>query len=231
MTTRQIEIVHVPIGDLHPDPANPRRIDDAELDALTCSIREFGMVDPVIARLEDNVVIGGHQRLITARKLGLKTVPVVYVDLTPDQAHLLNLALNRISGRWDEDLLSRLLSELSAKPEIDLALSGFTDEELKKSLKRLEAFEKREKLEDFDLESALEAAGAAPVARTGDVFQLGEHRLLCGDLTASADIEYLMGQHRAATSPQTHGRRGQRRWLGTRECFPLALASILGCRT
>ena len=200
MTTEQVEIVHVAIGDLRPDPANPRKIGDAELETLARSIREFGFVDPVIARREDRVVIGGHQRLLAARKLGIKTVPVVLVDVTADQAHLLNLALNKISGDWDEDLLARMLADLSERAELDLSLSGFSDEELKKSLKRLESFETRERIETFDLDAALEAAGSATVARTGDVFALGEHRLLCGDSTASGEFERLMNGERAAVT-------------------------------
>ena len=86
------EITHFPIKELRPDPANPRRISEEELESLTRTI---------IARKADKVVIGGHQRLLTARKLGMKQVPVVLVDLSEDQAHLLNLALNRISGSWD----------------------------------------------------------------------------------------------------------------------------------
>ena len=77
-----LEITNLPIRDLRPDPANPRRISDEELESLTRSIREFGLIDPIIARREDKVVIGGHQRLIAARKLGLKQVPVVLVDLS-----------------------------------------------------------------------------------------------------------------------------------------------------
>ena len=72
-----LEITNLPIRDLRPDPANPRRISDEELESLTRSIREFGLIDPIIARREDKVVIGGHQRLLAARKLGLKQVPVV----------------------------------------------------------------------------------------------------------------------------------------------------------
>jgi ParB-like chromosome segregation protein Spo0J len=102
----QIQIEHVPIDQLRPDPANPRKISDAELEALTRSIREFGFIDPVIA-LRDGTVIGGHQCLLAARKLGLKTIPTVYVDLPLEQARLLNLALNKISGSWDDELLAR----------------------------------------------------------------------------------------------------------------------------
>ena len=110
-----LAVVHVPIDDLRPDPANPRRISDAELDSLTRSIRQFGFVDPVIARrLRTRSVIGGHQRLLAARRLGLASVPVILLDLSGDQARLLNLALNKISGSWDEELLARLLAELDA---------------------------------------------------------------------------------------------------------------------
>ena len=163
-----IQVENLPIGGLKPDPANPRRISDEELESLTRSIREFGLVEPIIARKEDLQVIGGHQRLLAARRLGLKQVPVVLVDLSEEQARLLNLALNRISGTWDQELLGRLLAELADVPAVDLTLSGFSEDELKKYLKGLEAREKRERIETFDLESALEAARAAPVAHTGD---------------------------------------------------------------
>ena len=93
---QELEITHLPIGDLRPDPANPRRISDEELESLTRSIREFGLIDPIIARMEDKVVIGGHQRLLAARKLGLKQVPVVLVDLSAGASSIcLNLALNQ----------------------------------------------------------------------------------------------------------------------------------------
>jgi ParB-like chromosome segregation protein Spo0J len=69
--TQEIAITQVPISELHPDTANPRRISDQELESLTRSIREFGLVDPIIARREDKTVIGGHQRLVAARRLVL----------------------------------------------------------------------------------------------------------------------------------------------------------------
>lgn len=114
-------------------------------------------------------MIGGHQRLLAARKLGLKTVPVIFVDLPPEKAHLLNLALNRISGTWDQELLARLLLDLQDIPAVDLTLSGFTEDELAKLLKSLDAREKRQRPEAFDLDAALEAAHAAPVAQRGDL--------------------------------------------------------------
>ncbi|MFQ6031215.1 MAG: ParB N-terminal domain-containing protein, partial [Dehalococcoidia bacterium] len=178
-----IEITHMPIGELLPDPDNPRRISDEELESLTRSIREFGLVDPIIVRKEDMTVIGGHQRLLAARRLGLNTVPTVLVDLSQEQARLLNLALNCIGGSWDQELLARLLTELNDVPNVDLTLTGFSDEELQKHLKSLEAREKKERIETFDLDAALKAASAAPVAKRGDLWLLGEHRLLCGDST------------------------------------------------
>jgi len=204
MQTYDLQIVQVPISALRPDPANPRRIGEAELESLTRSIKQFGMVSPIVVRQEDKVVIGGHQRLVAARKLGYKTVPVIYLDISQEQALVLNLALNRISGAFDQELLARLLSELKALPDVDISLTGFSDEELKKMLKGLDAWEKRERLETFDLEAALKAAGAAPVARTGELWLLGDHRLLCGDSTNPDAVARLMDGQKAsllATDP------------------------------
>ena len=75
------QVVQATIDDLRPDPANPRRISDAQLEALTKSLREYGFVQPVLARREDKTVIGGHQRLTAARRLGYKTVPVIFLDI------------------------------------------------------------------------------------------------------------------------------------------------------
>jgi len=196
--TTELQIEHVPIDTLRPDPANPRRISDAELEALTRSVREFGLVDPVIARREDGTVVGGHQRLVAARKLGLRSVPVVFVDLTVEQARLLNLALNRISGAWDEELLARMLADLKGVEEIDLGLSGFSEDELDKLLRRLDQRERRDRVEDFDLDAALEEAKQNTTAKRGDLWALGEHRLLCGDATNSKDLQRLLGEKRAA---------------------------------
>ncbi len=194
---RAFTMKQVPIGDLRPDPFNPRRISDDELEALTRSIQEFGLVDPIIARREDSTVIGGHQRLVAARRLGLEAVPVIYVDLSPEQAKLLNLALNRISGHWDQELLARLLSDLQEAPDIDIGLSGFDEDEIAKLLKTLDVREKRDRPETFDLEAALEAARADPGVERGDVWQLGDHRVMCGDSADTGDVSRLMTGQRA----------------------------------
>jgi DNA modification methylase len=195
---RMIQIEHLPIDSIRPDPANPRRISDTELEALTRSLHEYGFIQPVIARREDNTVIGGHQRLVAARRLGLKTVPVIFVDLSVEQARLLNLALNRISGDWDQELLARLLADLQTVPDLDLSLSGFGDDELKKLLKSLEHREKRARPETFDLEKALEEAETKPaITKPGDIWMLGDHRLACSDATDPAAVSRLMGDRKA----------------------------------
>jgi DNA modification methylase len=200
-----LQIVPVSIDDLRPDPANPRKISDAELDALTRSLREFGFVQPVLARHEDKMVIGGHQRLVAARRLGWKTVPVIFLDLTDEHAHLLNLALNKISGDWDQDLLARLLADLQQTPDVDLSLSGFEPVEISQLLKHLESADKRDRVETFDVEAALaEAAERPPITQPGDLWHLGDHRLLCGDSTSEPDVARLFDGKQAvlmATDP------------------------------
>lgn len=198
MPNAELAIEHVPLASLRPDGGNPRRIADAELESLTRSIKEFGLVDPIIARRSDGLVVGGHQRLVAARRLGHKTVPVVYVDLTDEQAKLLNIALNKISGSWDQELLARLLAELDEVPGVDISLTGFADDEIAKLLKTLEARDKHDRLEEFDVEAALQAAEARPVAKPGQLWLLGDHRLLCGDSTNPDDAAHVMNGEKAA---------------------------------
>jgi ParB-like chromosome segregation protein Spo0J len=143
-----LTIEEVPIDRLRPDPANPRRISEDELDALERSLRQFGFVAPVLARREDRTVIGGHQRLVAARRLGLTTVPVIWLDVTVEQARLLGLALNKISGSWDDALLARLLADLGSTPDLDLSLSGFGGDEITDLLRSLEVRERRERPDD-----------------------------------------------------------------------------------
>jgi hypothetical protein len=192
MTTMPMTIKQVAIDQLRPDPANPRRISEEELDALERSLRQFGFVQPVLARKEDRTVIGGHQRLLAARRLGLATVPVTYLDISIEQARLLNLALNKISGSWDDALLARLLADLQATPDIDLTLSGFGEDEIADLLRSLEVREKRERVESFDLDEALAEATRSPRAKLGDLWVLGDHRLLCGDATDPQAVDRLL---------------------------------------
>ncbi len=217
-----LTVEEVPIDRLRPDPANPRRITDDELEALTRSLRQFGFVQPVLARRDDGVVIGGHQRLVAARRLGLTSVPVTWLDVSAEQARLLGLALNKISGSWDEQLLARLLADLQTGTDVDLSLSGFGEDEVTELLRSLDAREKRDRPESFDLDAALEAASRAPRTASGELWALGDHRVLCGDATDPTAVDRLLGGTQAAmafTDPPynvglgDHGgqRRGARR--------------------
>jgi DNA modification methylase len=121
----------------------------------------------------------------------------VLVDLDPDQARLLNLALNKISGSWDEALLARLLADLNAMPDVDLSLSGFAEDEVSKLLRSLETRERRERPEHFDVDEALEQATRKSRTQRGDVWLLGPHRLACGDATDANDVARLLAGERA----------------------------------
>src|SRR5450759_2986870 len=187
-----LTVEQVPIDQLRPDPANPRRLGEDELDALERSIRQFGFVQPVLVRREDSTVIGGHQRLVAARRLGMATVPVTYLDLSIEQARLLNLAHNKIGGSFDDALLARLLADLQASPNVDLSLSGFGEDEIKDLFRSLETREKREQVESFDLDEALEEATRSPRSKPGDLWVLGDHRLICGDSTDPEAVARLL---------------------------------------
>ena len=190
--TRDLMVEQVSIEDLLVDPLNPRTIAAATLEALTRWIRQLGLVDPLIARRESLQLIGGHQRLVAARKAGLDTVPVVLVDIDADGAQLLGIALNRIQGEWDDDLLARVLHDLDAKAH-DPTVAGFSRADLTALFRQLEVRERRDRPEAFDLEAALaDSKTRTTRVQPGDVWQLGPHRLWCGDATDLAGVEHLM---------------------------------------
>lgn len=128
------------IGRLRLADYNPRTITETDMANLVRSIDEFGFVEPVIARREDHLVIGGHQRIEAMRRLLLRrgesnpeaaSIPVIFVEgITDERAKLLNLALNRIHGEWDYDKLGLLFDSLDALVPSEIALSGFSDNEI-----------------------------------------------------------------------------------------------------
>ncbi|QDP46461.1 MAG: hypothetical protein GOVbin3250_31 [Prokaryotic dsDNA virus sp.] len=119
----------VNIDRLNPHPKNPRSNDNA-IDSIANSIRRFGFTSPIIAN-KDGTILAGHTRFKAANKLGLQTVPVVYVDLNPTDAELLMIADNKLGEKadWNNDLLKDLLTNLDEQGE-DLDVLGFDDEEL-----------------------------------------------------------------------------------------------------
>ena len=114
-------------------PYNPRKISDHDLMALRRSMRFFGVVEPVIVNKRSGNIVGGHQRVKAAQAEEIASLPVVYVDLDSPSERQLNLALNRISGDWDEAALSAVLREMDADG-VDLELTGFDDQELARLL-------------------------------------------------------------------------------------------------
>ena len=170
---------------------NPRQISREELNKLIKSIKQFGFVDPALVRKDDNMIVGGHQRVKAALELGLKEIPVVFLDITENDAKLLNVALNKISGDWDEDKLTELLAELKFFDDVDELLTGFDEDELDQLLADLE--EPKDGLTDED---------AIPnqvntICKEGQLWQLGDHRLLCGDSTKEGDLDRLMDGYRS----------------------------------
>jgi len=148
---------------------------------------EFGYVDPIIVN-KDMTIIGGHQRYKVLVDLGYDELDCVVVDLPKDREKALNIALNKTSGEWDEALLIDLLGDLG-----DLAeLTGFDAEELDKLFDN----KAEVKEDDFDTDAAV-AAITEPVTKRGDIWQLGRHRLMCGDSTVIDDVDKLMDGKKA----------------------------------
>lgn len=185
------------ISELIPAIYNPRKAlkpGDAEYEKLKRSIEQFGYVDPIIWNERTGVVIGGHQRLSVLKDLGHTEVDVSVVDMDENQEKALNVALNKISGSWDENLLASLLKELD-DDGFDLSFTGFDDGEIESLLDSFEYDETEPEDDDFDLEEALE--DGPHKSRRGDIWLIGRHRLMCGDSTSSEDMAKLMDGQKA----------------------------------
>jgi len=122
-----MKIKKIKIKDLKMAEYNPRVMNVIELEKLKNSIKEFGMVEPIVVN-KDLTVIGGHQRIKALKMLKYDEVPCIVVDIDKKKEKLLNLALNRISGDWDQDKLAKLVKEISEYP--DVKLSGLSEAEL-----------------------------------------------------------------------------------------------------
>jgi len=123
-----LKIENISIGKMKPAKYNPRKIDDETLHRLMKNIEEFGVVDPIIIN-KDNTVIGGHQRIKAALKLGLESLPCIRLDLAKPKEKALNIALNKITGEWDIPILRDLLLEIDTG-EFDIELTGFNPDEI-----------------------------------------------------------------------------------------------------
>ncbi|MFN7994891.1 MAG: DNA modification methylase [Bryobacteraceae bacterium] len=184
--TQSVHIETWPIDRLVFYARNPRK-NDAAVDRMCGSIREFGFKVPVLAR-SDGEVIDGHLRLKAARKLGITEIPVILCDeWSESQVKAFRLLVNRSVtwASWDEELLSLELQELNAA-DFDLSLSGFDPGEIDGLLA----------IPDEERANAVPDLPANPVSRTGDLWICGKHRILCGDSLCAEDVNRLLGDCR-----------------------------------
>jgi len=184
-----LEIRKVNIKLLNPAEYNPRidlKKGDDEYNKLERSIKQFGYIDPIIWNEQTGNVVGGHQRLKILIDSGELEVEVSVVNLSIDDEKVLNVSLNKIAGGWENRKLSDLFEELKLA-EVDISLTGFSDEEIAKIKAEFETNEIVD--DDFDIDEALPEV---PVSQEGDVWVLGKHRLMCGDSTSIDDVQALM---------------------------------------
>jgi DNA modification methylase len=188
----QIELKQV--TDLLPAEYNPRKDlkpGDKEYEKLKRSIEQFGYVEPVIWNQTTGRVVGGHQRLKVLMDMGITEVDCVIVEMDVEKEKALNIALNKISGEWDNDKLALLISDLQGT-DFDVSLTGFEPEELEDLFR--EDTKGGVKEDDFDVAGELEKP---TFSKAGDLWQLGEHRLVCGDSTNPETLELLMAGKQA----------------------------------
>ena len=191
---QSVQVEQVATADLIPYARNARTHSDSQVAQIAGSIQEFGFTNPVLIDSE-NGIIAGHGRVLAAQKLGLQSVPCIRLGhLSEVQKRAYILADNRIAlnSGWDEAMLEVELAELHAD-EYDLGLLGFDPEELSKLMGfDLEAKDTGEVVEDEVPEPP-----ADPITKPGDLWILGEHRLLCGDSMKAEDVARLMAGAKA----------------------------------
>ena len=177
------------VDEIRPYEKNPR-INDGAVDAVVKSIKEFGFRQPIVVDA-DGVIIVGHTRWKAAKKMGLEKVPVhVAIDLTPEQIKAYRIADNKTNeiADWDYELLPIELSELQ-NMDFDLSLLGFDDSELEALLNGKEDDVVTDGMTD---PNEVPEAPEEAVSKRGEIYQLGNHRLMCGDSTNHDDVKALM---------------------------------------
>lgn len=188
-----MEIKELPLKELKPAAYNPRKKlkkGDKEYEKIKQSLLKFGYVDPIIVN-EDLTVIGGHQRLTVLKDLDYETAKCVIVKLSKEDEKALNIALNKITGQWDDALLADLLLDLQ-ESDFNLELTGFEPPEIDNILSNVH--DKKLSEDEFDVEEELKKP---TVSRRGDIWQLGKHRVICGDSTKSETYDQLLGDKKA----------------------------------
>src|ERR1700675_858284 len=190
------QILFVAIGDLIPDPDNPRKHGRAQVSAIARSIEAFGFNAPILVD-KNNKIVAGHGRYEAAKLLGIDKVPVILLDhLTPTQARAYLLADNKLSYRstWDDTKLAIQLKELSDLVlDFDIEAIGFEPPEIDLRIQSLDPA-----LEEAD--DRFELATGPVVSRTGDLWLLGSHRLYCGSALDVTSYDALSNSEKAAAA-------------------------------
>ena len=174
---------------LIPADYNPRKDlkpGDPEYEKLKRSMEQFGYVEPVIWNKTTSHVVGGHQRLKVLLDMGITEVECVVIEMNEEKEKALNIALNKISGDWDKDKLMLLIADLQGA-DFDVSLTGFEPAELDALFK--DSLKDGIHEDDFDVDAELQKPA---LTKQGDVWMLGQHRLVCGDSTKADTFTLLM---------------------------------------
>lgn len=186
MKTPELRVI--PVQDLKPAAYNPRKKlkpGDSEYEKIKKSIEEFGFADALVVN-KDMTIIGGHQRLTVAMELGYTEVPCTVVDIDKTREKALNIALNKITGAWDEALLAELLKDIEASG-LSPMMTGFEPPEMEQLFNKVASREVSE--DEFDVGSELKKP---TISKLGDLWHLGRHRVICGDSTGEETYKVLM---------------------------------------
>jgi site-specific DNA-methyltransferase (adenine-specific) len=201
----RLQIELVPLDAVHLNPENPR-LNEPAVEAVMASIARFGFRVPLVVNRRTGLIEAGNTRWKAAQRMGLAEVPVIFADDDEITALAFALADNRTAeiATWDEPALAGLLQRLDAEGE--LAASAFSDDDLGSLIARLDVEEKRGREETFDADRAMAEAEQQATTRVqpGEFWQLGRHRLICGDATDPASWERLMAgesAHAIITDP------------------------------
>lgn len=190
-----MKIQKVKVDKINPAVYNPRKDlkpGNPDYEKLKVSINTFGYVEPLVWNARTGNLVGGHQRFKILLEQGHKEVEVSIVDLDLEKEKTLNLALNKIQGDWDDEKLGLLLKELIQNPNFDNLLTGFDMPEISQIFDRLEEITE----DNFDIEGELKKI-KDPKTKRGDIIELGDHRILCGDCSNPEDLKKLFGKEKA----------------------------------
>ena len=183
----ELKIVYLPLDKLTPYENNARKHEKADLQTIENSINQFGMCDPIGIWSDKNIIVEGHGRLLALKELGYTEAPCIRLDhLTDEQRKAYAIAHNKTAemSEWD---IEKLESELAELQDFDMEQFGFDLSDF--------GFEEEKEIIEDEIPEVDEESG--PIVQLGDIWQLGNHRLMCGDSTDKATVEMLMNGEKA----------------------------------